>query len=175
MPHKDPEAKRVYNQRYNATHRQERRARDAKARQQPGYYEKQRAYYRDYRLRNLAEMRAYERAYYAAHQEAYYRYHHKDWDRYITKQAAKAQRRRAQQHGAAINDFTRAQWTEMKAHYGYRCVYCGKKPQRLTQDHLTPLAKGGNHTKANIVPACQSCNSKKQHRDPLRAVQPMLV
>ena len=36
--------------------------------------------------------------------------------------------------------------------YGYRCVYCGHKLQRLTQDHITPISKGGNHQKTSEKP-----------------------
>lgn len=91
------------------------------------------------------------------------------------KKRADNQKRRAQQRQAAINDFTAAQWQEMLVAYRHHCVYCGRKMQRLTQDHLTPLAKGGNHTKSNIVPACRSCNSKKGKGAPLVPVQPLLL
>ena len=46
--------------------------------------------------------------------------------------------------------------------------------KRLTMDHITPISKGGAHTASNIVPACQSCNSKKNNRAPLKPVQPIL-
>jgi hypothetical protein len=88
---------------------------------------------------------------------------------------AQHKRRRARKKDAAVNDFTAAEWREMLDAYGHRCVYCGRKMQRLTQDHLTPLAKGGNHTKSNIVPACRSCNSKKGKGAPLVPVQPLLL
>lgn len=88
---------------------------------------------------------------------------------------AAERRRRATRAHASVNDFTAAQWQEMKAAYGYRCVYYQRKMQRLTQDHITPLSKGGSHTAANIVPACWSCNSKKQAGAPLRPVQPILL
>jgi 5-methylcytosine-specific restriction endonuclease McrA len=64
----------------------------------------------------------------------------------------------------------------MQTHYDHRCVYCGKRAKgHLTQDHLTPLAKGGNHTKNNIVPACRKCNAIKGTRGPLVPVQPLLL
>jgi 5-methylcytosine-specific restriction endonuclease McrA len=83
--------------------------------------------------------------------------------------------RRAKKTGATLNDLTLAQWQEIKAHYGQRCVYCGRKMQRLTLDHIIPLSKGGNHTATNIVPACLSCNSRKNNREPLVPVQPLLL
>lgn len=94
---------------------------------------------------------------------------------YLVSNRAKDQRRRAAKHGATLNDFTKEQWEAMKRHYGYRCVYCGVKTIALTQDHLTPLSKGGNHTASNILPACRSCNSRKQAGEVLRPVQPLLL
>lgn len=84
-------------------------------------------------------------------------------------------KRRALKSGAPHNDFTAKQWHRMKDAYGHRCVYCGKKPQRLTQDHITPLIKGGSHTASNIVPACRACNGKKATGPPLIPVQPLLL
>lgn len=88
---------------------------------------------------------------------------------------AKNARRRAAKRAASRNDLTAAQWQTIKAHYGFRCVYCDRKMQRLTQDHITPLSKGGAHTYSNIVPACASCNSKKSTGAPLKPVQPLLL
>lgn len=44
------------------------------------------------------------------------------------------------------------------------CHYCGGKFPRkeLTMDHVVPLARGGESTKGNIVPACRECNQKKK-------------
>jgi len=44
-----------------------------------------------------------------------------------------------------------------------RCHYCTME-RKLTLDHVIPLSKGGQHTKANVVPACGPCNSKKRDR-----------
>ena len=83
-------------------------------------------------------------------------------------------RRRARLHNAPVNDLTAAQWIAIKILYHWRCVYCGKKMVALTQDHITPLTKGGNHTMENIVPSCKSCNSKKHIGPPIVPVQPLL-
>lgn len=83
--------------------------------------------------------------------------------------------RRARKRQAPVNDFTAQQWKDMKMAYRFRCVYCGRKMRRLTQDHITPLSKGGSHTRSNIVPACVSCNSKKHTGAPLVPVQPLLL
>lgn len=53
----------------------------------------------------------------------------------------------------------------LKKAWGYKCAYCNCTPTALTQDHVVPVTKGGEHTISNIVPACQSCNSAKGNRD----------
>ena len=85
-------------------------------------------------------------------------------------------RYRAKKRGAQIQDFTANQWQAMQIAYDHRCIYCGKRCKgRLTQDHITPLSEGGNHTLSNIVPACQSCNSKKYVGPPLKPIQHLLL
>ena len=112
------------------------------------------------RLRNLEKARAKDRNYQQTHLE---------------ENALKESARRAKKRNASVNDLTIEQWREIKDHYGHRCVYCGRKMQRLTQDHIVPLSKGGTHTFSNIVPACLSCNSRKGNRAPLAPVQPLLL
>lgn len=87
----------------------------------------------------------------------------------------KSARRLYRQQHATLNDLTFEQWQAIKEHYDHRCVYCRRKMKRLTMDHIVPLVKGGNHTLHNVVPACQSCNSRKGTGPPLRPVQPMLI
>lgn len=71
------------------------------------------------------------------------------------------QRRRARKAKSPVNDFTAAQWKQLKDDNGNRCAYCGKVFRSLAQEHMTPLSRGGPHTLSNIVPACQHCNSDK--------------
>lgn len=58
-------------------------------------------------------------------------------------------------------DFNRAQWLSVVASFNSRCAYCLQFSDRLTLDHFRPLSEGGEHTEDNIVPACPSCNYKK--------------
>lgn len=139
--------------------------------------------------RDPESRRLYNAAYYQAHAEqerarkvAYRKSHAAQRRAYMAEwrkahpEAVRANKRRdrARKLSAPLNDFTNAQWETIKAQFKYRCAYCGKKPQRLTQDHITPLITGGSHTMTNIIPACQSCNSKKGPRAPLCAIQPLL-
>jgi len=129
------------------------------------------SYYMQHRERHRATMRAYNEAHPGAQLARQRAYHARNPD-YGTSSRA---RRRARKANAPLNDLSAAQWKEIKLAYGHRCVYCGKKMQRLTQDHIIPLAHGGSHTLANVVPACQSCNSRKYLGKPLVPVQPLLL
>jgi 5-methylcytosine-specific restriction endonuclease McrA len=63
-------------------------------------------------------------------------------------------------------DLNGNQWEEIKKSQNYRCAYCGKpeSDSKLTQDHIVPISKGGNHTMANIQGLCKSCNSIKHNK-----------
>ena len=54
-------------------------------------------------------------------------------------------------------------WQKLCRRYGGRCAYCGIKA-RLTMDHVIPLVRGGTNLIGNILPACNSCNCRKQGR-----------
>ena len=91
-------------------------------------------------------------------------------------------KKRSLKHADTKNDLTTAQWREILAAYQYRCVYCPHdckackaKSHQLTQDHITPVAKGGSTTASNIVPACRSCNSKKHTGDVPVPIHPLLL
>lgn len=61
-----------------------------------------------------------------------------------------------------INDLTEEQWKFVVDSYSGKCVYCGKPADSM--DHVVPISKGGGHTQENVVPACLSCNSKKNNK-----------
>lgn len=44
------------------------------------------------------------------------------------------------------------------------CHYCRRAvgAKTLTLDHVIPLVRGGRSIRANMVPACKDCNSRKQ-------------
>ena len=57
----------------------------------------------------------------------------------------------------------RSRWWRQKIAAGV-CHYCGRQvgADRLTMDHVVPLARGGRSTKANCVPCCKECNTRKK-------------
>lgn len=66
--------------------------------------------------------------------------------------------------GESNLSYTHEQWKQTVIYFGGACAYCGrtmKKGERLTRDHLVPVAEGGETSQANVVPACGSCNSSK--------------
>ncbi|MET3904886.1 hypothetical protein ABIE35_003469 [Paenarthrobacter sp. 4246] len=58
----------------------------------------------------------------------------------------------------AVTDW---EWRRMVRRNGYRCTYCGKRPDRLVMDHVVPLSRGGRHAPGNVTPACTDCNGAK--------------
>jgi hypothetical protein len=85
----------------------------------------------------------------------------------------RCQRHRALKRGCAVS-LTGAEWRTIKEVYGNRCVYCGKKAKRMTQDHVIPFARGGSHAADNVVPACLRCNLVK-HTSPPPPFQRALI
>jgi hypothetical protein len=52
-------------------------------------------------------------------------------------------------------------FSELCSEQGDRCYYCWDGERKLSADHVTPLVRGGKHIRENILPSCQSCNSRK--------------
>lgn len=77
------------------------------------------------------------------------------------KVADRGRRRRARLAGAAQVDFTESEWRDLLTQYQHQCAYCGAVGVPLEREHVIPLARGGSHTKGNIVPACGPCNRRK--------------
>ena len=51
---------------------------------------------------------------------------------------------------------------------GFKCVYCTAdltqaNPREVTLDHIKPRCKGGSHKAKNLITACITCNSQRQH------------
>ena len=72
-------------------------------------------------------------------------------------------RRRARKRANDTRTVTARDWRRLCARYGNCCAYCGE-PEKLTQDHIIPIVRGGRHAIGNLLPACRSCNSRKRHR-----------
>lgn len=66
---------------------------------------------------------------------------------------------------AKARELRKTRWWRNKIARG-TCHYCGEKksPAELTMDHVVPLSRGGRSEKANLVPSCKDCNTKKKTR-----------
>lgn len=62
-----------------------------------------------------------------------------------------------------IRNHTFQQWQELKQLYRYTCPRCNRsEPEiKLTEDHIIPLARGGDDYIGNIQPLCRVCNGQK--------------
>jgi 5-methylcytosine-specific restriction endonuclease McrA len=91
-------------------------------------------------------------------------YHHRY--RHTVKGRMANARRDARRRGwltTTGHPLTAEEWLEILEINHHRCYYC-KAKTKLTIDHVIPLSKGGEHTKENIVPACPTCNFKKNDK-----------
>lgn len=147
------------------------------------------------------QMRQYHQAYYQKHKERYAKQHkrryavHRDQileghrsrykanrDRYLSISRAY---RLANPHKTKVwslrhwtrkknaeGSHTPEEWKALCEWFGNKCLACGSA-ERLTIDHVVPLARGGTDYISNIQPLCHSCNCSKQdktidYRDPAR-------
>lgn len=83
---------------------------------------------------------------------------------------SKGKRRRALRKGVGAEIFTDAELFAAWDGAGYYTCYWCELPFTedviLHRDHVIPLARGGAHAIANLVPACATCNTSKGAKDP---------
>ena len=76
----------------------------------------------------------------------------------LDKHNENARKRRARLRDAKTGTITRK---EIQRLLSAPCAYCGVT-ENITVDHVVPLARGGDHTIGNFLPACKTCNSRKR-------------
>lgn len=81
-------------------------------------------------------------------------------EQYRIAEINRCHNRRKNTEGAITAD----EWRNACEAFNFTCAYCGSE-RKLTMDHVIAVNKGGKTESANIVPACQSCNSSKQDKD----------
>lgn len=134
----------------------------------------------EWRRANLDRKKAIDKAWYAANREhcaarskMYYQNNKKIIDkkqnlwkqRNIDKVRAIARRHSARRRARQkpLVPVTRLCVSLLRLNWQNRCAYCGKQ-KALTDDHVLPVVLGGLDELGNLVPACGSCNSSKQHK-----------
>ncbi len=153
MAQKDPILHRLYDKRYRETHKESRRAAILRWNEEHKecYLKHKRDYAKKRRESDREAWRARNRIYDRARRA-------RDPAHAVFLQ----QKRRARKKGSDAT-LTEDQWLAILKSYKYKCAYCGKR-EKLTQDHVIPLSRGGRHSSDNVVPACRSCNGKKGDR-----------
>lgn len=73
------------------------------------------------------------------------------------------QRRRARKAQTA-STLAQSEWVQILEDFNYSCAYCLVAGVPLQQEHMTPLSRGGEHDRSNVVPSCASCNYRKHTR-----------
>jgi hypothetical protein len=203
MAFKDPEARRVYLARWRQAHLEEKREADREYQknnretirvrtkvwaeknkerlraQKKAYREKTRehrlAQQAIYRETNREELRRKQREFHEKNKERRNEKNRLSASLHPERVYANNRARKARKRNAPINDLTAEQWEEIQKVFKHCCAYCGKKAKgHLTQDHITPLSKGGSHTASNVIPSCLECNLRKHTGPPPSPVQPLL-
>jgi len=138
-------------------------------------YEKRAEYQKQYRKENAEKMAARDKQYREVSPEKVAA-KKKKWSEAnpeYTKLYQKAnpeqcrlicQRRRARKK-SLVSDFTMEQWESCLLYFNYKDAYTGLPLDSPSQDHVTPLSKGGDYTVTNIVPCNRGINSSKGNRN----------
>jgi 5-methylcytosine-specific restriction endonuclease McrA len=90
------------------------------------------------------------------------REHPKTADQQMSAALSNATRRALKR--ASGRTITRQEWSAILEVHDHRCAYCLRKDLKLTIEHVVPLSRGGWHDPSNVVPACQTCNSRKHNK-----------
>ena len=121
--------------------------------------EKQRESNRKCQAKHRVENKAQSRIYYQEHKVERNEYN-KAWHRANPELLRAYDNRRRARLCSIPARLTAAEWLEVFNHHGGKCIYCGDTTL-IEMDHLTPLVRGGTHTKDNVAPACRGCNRAK--------------
>ena len=136
--------------------------------------DKRRAIVNRWKSKNLDKVRAKSKRWYWKHLDIARRLIRESYQKHRTQRLeyskkyskshpgqnrASAAKRRAQKHGGhSTSNPVQREWRAML--FGYQCAYCGGKYEHI--DHLIALARGGDDSPGNLVPACERCNQSKK-------------
>jgi 5-methylcytosine-specific restriction endonuclease McrA len=69
---------------------------------------------------------------------------------------------------AAAGTLTATEFATILQRQRFRCHWCDVSIKNGAQiDHVVPLVRGGEHSAANVVGSCGSCNRRKRSKDPI--------
>lgn len=79
---------------------------------------------------------------------------------------ARRSQKRASLYTSNVEKISASVLNEILAEYNNTCWICETELSVVQWDHVHPLSKGGSHTRSNLRPSCQSCNSRKGSSHP---------
>jgi hypothetical protein len=91
-------------------------------------------------------------------------------DRYREMQVIYQHKRRALRRSARHVPYTARDKAQRFAEFDNSCAYCGAVVDKLHADHFIPLILKGSDSLSNLLPACHSCNARKNRLDPFHVV-----
>ena len=65
----------------------------------------------------------------------------------------------------AEGSFTAAEWLDRLLEFNNHCAYCLQPLDKVEQEHMNPLSRGGTNNIDNLVPSCPPCNRKKHDKN----------
>ena len=167
MAYKNPADRIAYDRRYYLKHRERSLARDARWRAENYQHmrEQDNAAHRRSYEEDPGRRAEYHRLWYLANKGRISDQHRAYAQTHRTGGSARTARYDERKRHLPMG-VSGEQWGAIKAAYGHRCAYCGRKSDRLEREHVTPVVSGGTLTPDNIVPACRSCNASKGTKPP---------
>lgn len=125
--------------------------------------EKRANYDREYASTHKEKIAKYLRAYAKDNREKVRAHKHKWSANNPIAKNVETQKRLARKRSLPAT-LTKDQWVAILQSFNNLCAYCGQE-KPLQQDHFIALAKGGEYSHDNIVPACAECNQYKNAHD----------
>lgn len=118
---------------------------------------------KEYRKRNAKILSEKKREYYEKNKEEITK-RNIEWRTKNIDKVRLASTRYNQRKRSAYHDYNKEDWSFALNFFSHSCAYCGVK-ERMEQEHIMPVSKGGPYIASNIIPACRSCNASKGDKD----------
>ena len=120
-------------------------------------------YRKEYREKNREILREKKRRYYERNKEKVMESNNR-WRKDNIDKVQFANRKYYQRKRSSFHHYEESDWVYALNFFSHSCAYCGGK-EKMEQEHIVPVSKGGPYIASNIIPACRSCNASKGDED----------
>lgn len=115
---------------------------------------------RDWKRANPEKVSKSSSIYFQNNKEKIYEYK-KNWDKNNPEKLSQYRSNyRARKYENGVFEVTDKFLRKLKSS---PCVNCGSM-DRIEEDHIIPVSRGGRHSEGNLQPMCRSCNASKQDK-----------